>query len=193
MGNDRSKVVNSDRSCEEMVEEVRRLLDYDPETGIFTWKPRPRSRFDTDRMFNSWNSRFAGKVAGSLHKYGYIHIGFGGKLHKAHRLAWMYVYGYAPKEGIDHINHCRDDNRIANLRLASHSENHRNRKRHKHNKSGVAGVVWHKRDRLWCAAIGVNGKSKVLGYFKNKNDAIKARQEANCKYGYHENHGYDAV
>jgi hypothetical protein len=59
------------------------------------------------------------------------------------------------------------------------------KKRNKHsprrNKSGVKGVRWNKERRLWTAIIGVNGKKIYLGAFTKKEDAIKARKDAEKK------------
>jgi len=104
-------------------------------------------------------------------------------------LAWLYVYGTMPKEQIDHINHVRDDNRIINLREVTHSENHKNRTKQSNNTSGVTGVHWLEEKERWQAYIKGDDKKIHLGTFKNKNDAISARKEAEIKYNYHSNHG----
>ena len=46
----------------------------------------------------------------------------------------------------------------------------------------MTGVHWRKRDSVWFATIGINGKQKWLGQFKTKEEAIKARLEAEYKY-----------
>jgi hypothetical protein len=58
-----------------------------------------------------------------------------------------------------------------------------------HNKSGVIGVHWNKNHKYWCAQIMVDRKTIHLGSFKDINDAIKARKNAEKLYGFHENHG----
>lgn len=83
---------------------LKELLHYDPETGVFTWLRREGK----SRAVSVFNSNYAGKVAGNIqtdssgHKQ--ISIYFDKKAHKAHRLAWLYVYGKMPKGIIDHIN-----------------------------------------------------------------------------------------
>ena len=84
---------------------------------------------------------------------------------------------------VDHINtHCPEDNRKKNLRIVTMSENQMNRKLAKNNTSGITGVVWSKKDNLWIAQIGLNNQKIIIGYFKNFNDAVKVRKEAEEKY-----------
>jgi hypothetical protein len=96
-------------------ERLRQLLHYDPERGVFTWLSRPAER--------SWNTRFAGTRAGTINGLGYVVIGILGRRYKAHRLAWLYVHGEWPGRELDHINCDKSDNRIANLRPATRSQN----------------------------------------------------------------------
>ena len=152
---------------------LKKLLHYDPESGEFIWR--------VDRRGNV----HAGSVAGYLHPYGYIHIGVNGKYYKAHRLAWLYIHGKWPKEEIDHINHIRDDNRIVNLREASHEINGRNRKLSNKNKSGVTGVSWYKLIQKYRTTI----QGKHIGYYDTFEEAVKVRKAAEKKHGFHKNHG----
>ncbi|MCV5094213.1 HNH endonuclease [Escherichia coli] len=152
--------------------------------GAILWKPR-------NGVSKTWNSRYAGKRAGCLHKRsGYIHVGFNRRIYQEHRIIWEMHNGPIP-EGmeIDHIDHNKVNNHIENLRLVTCQDNNHNRSRNHNNKSGCAGVYWLERLRKWCAVIRINGKLKHLGVFKSKDDAIKARQEAEIKYGFHPNHG----
>jgi len=155
---------------------LKELLNYDPETGIFTWL--------VDR--HSFKSK--GKIAGNIDARGYIGIKVANKRKYGHRLAWFYVHGVWPEE-MDHINHIKTDNRIINLRTVSHKENCRNRTLGKNNKSGFIGVSWDNRSGQWASQISVNGKDKHLGYFNDIKDAVAARGEANCEHEFHPNHG----
>lgn len=105
-----------------------------------------------------------------------------------HRAVYALVNG-SYEGDIDHINGDGTDNRIENLRVVSHSANMKNKKNYKNNKTGVTGVTYCNTHNLYVARIGVNGKKKTLGYFKNIKDAIKERKDAELKYGYHTNHG----
>lgn len=171
-------------------EVVRELLGYDPKTGALTWKRRNRKWFGDDRAFKTWNKRFAGKPAftsndGSGYRVGAI---FGQKLY-AHRVAWVCEHGDWPNEQIDHINGDRGDNRMVNLREATHQENARNISLRSDNSSGFVGVYRDKRRNDWYAQIKVEGSTLNLGRFKNKESAVAARKAADKRYGYHPNHG----
>lgn len=157
-------------------EELKELLHYDPDTGGFTRKVSESNRVKV------------GDVAG-WRSEGYIRMRVRGKFYFAHRLAFLYMTGEWPEDQIDHINHIRDDNRWCNLREVSNQENHKNKPKRKDNTSGVTGVCWDKTNKKWWAQIKAEGKVKNLGCFTSKEDAIKARKEAEIKYGFHDNHG----
>lgn len=158
-------------------EQLKVILNYDPETGVFIWLTSKGRRVK------------AGDIAGSIEAEGYRVIRIDKKLYKAHRIAWLYMTGSWPKNQIDHINHIRDDNRWANFKEATNQENQRNASLRKDNVSGVAGVCWSKADRMWRARIRNKSERVYLGRFADKFEAICARLSANNKYGYHENHG----
>jgi hypothetical protein len=121
------------------------------------------------------------KPAGSIHKTGYRHITWRGKVHKSHRLIFMLHYGYLPPE-VDHINGDRADNRIENLRPATRSENQCNRNALASNTSGYSGVSWHKASKAWLVRVMKNGKSHLIGYFKDLELAGLVAAEARCLY-----------
>ena len=148
---------------------LKELLDYNPETGAFTWR-------------SSCGCSSPGSLAGTLSVKGYIRIKIGRVLQYAHRLAWLYVYGVHPPDFLDHINRVRDDNRICNLRIASFSENAQNCSIPRSNRSGVLGVSWHKASNMWTAQISISGKKIYLGVYKTIEEAKAARAEAKRKY-----------
>ena len=141
------------------MEELRAMLDYDPETGVFTWKVKVRAH------------TVVGKEAGTPHSEGYRHIKIKGVPYFAHRLAWYYAYGVEPKEQIDHINGIKTDNRIGNLREASNQQNNRNVGKRKNNKTGYKGVCWNKEKKKFRASCSVNGKTLYLGYYDTSEEA----------------------
>lgn len=169
-------------------EQLREALFYDSETGIFIWKLRPRSHFRLEKTQKAMNKTHAGRVAGR-DNHGYKNIRVFNKEYRAHRVAWLFVYGEWPKGEIDHINGDRSDNRISNLRDASRTENRRNSFMQKHNTSGINGVSWHKGDKRWRAFIKVNGKQKHIGNFANMEDAIRARRKYSDEHGFTLRHG----
>lgn len=146
-------------------ERLRELLDYDPKTGRMTW------RADRPRMS-------AGSEAGSPNGRGYVYVSVDGRLYKRARLAWLHVKGAWPEREIDHKNGVKDDDRFANLRHASRSENCRNTR--SWSRHGVKGVYLDSRLRIrpWRAAICSNGKQRVLGYYATKAEAAAAYTEA---------------
>ena len=155
--------------------ELMEALNYNSDTGCFTWK-------------ESGKGKKKG-VTGTINAFGYVQIVICGVIHKAHRLAWLHVYGVWPDKNIDHLNHDRADNRIENLREATQAENRKNLRLSKDSISGVIGVNLVRKTGSWFARIKVNGRTIGLGTYKDKFEAICARLSANNKYNFHENHG----
>lgn len=149
-------------------ERLKELLDYDPGTGIFTWRV-------------SCGTAKAGSVAGTVRPDGYVAIQIDRKPYLAHRLAWLYVHGEFPTDQIDHVNRVRTDNRIENLRLATNAENAQNMSKYRTNTSNVVGVCWNKRGGNWVAFIWLNGKKIHLGLFDTIEEAAAARTAAKAK------------
>lgn len=175
-------------------EELTRLLQYTPEDGVFTWRERTPDMFKEGKHSAAhccakWNSAWAGKRAGSLGRGdGYRAVIINRVQFLAHRLAWFYVNRSWP-EVIDHENGDRDDNRIVNLRSTTHLENHKNQSIRTCNTSGVVGVSFLKKRRVWQARIMVNHLQIPLGHYRNFEDAVAARKAAELKHGFHINHG----
>lgn len=141
---------------------LKSFLNYDPATGVFTWLVSRGSR------------ACVSSEAGSLHTTGYVLISIDGSRHLAHRLAFLYIEGEFPEEGVDHINRIKNDNRWGNLRACTQSQNRGNMQHQPSNTSGYKGVSWYKRDKKWRAHITKNYKMHHLGYFTNKEDAARA-------------------
>ncbi|PHS60376.1 MAG: Fis family transcriptional regulator [Flavobacterium sp.] len=113
----------------------------------------------------------------------YLRVYFNGKVVYAHRLIWAIMVG-EQAEDIDHKDGNGLNNRWDNLRSVSHSVNGRNQKQHSTNTSGVTGIAYRKDSGKWRARIMVDTKMISLGTFKNKEDAIIARKEAEKIHGY---------
>jgi hypothetical protein len=153
------------------------ILRYDFKTGFLYRKVRTA------------NCVQIGDKAGHLSFRGYIRLKVKGKQYYAHRIIWCMINGLFPINQIDHQNHIRTDNRIENLKLATNQENCKNRTISILNTSGTIGVTWNKANKKWNARVTINGKRINLGYFEDKEDAIKARAKGNIKYRFHKNHG----
>jgi hypothetical protein len=142
---------------------LKELLRYDRKTGNFFWRVPRGSRTD-----------LVGTQAGGKHWKGYWNIEIDAQEYRAHRLAWLYVYGRFPNEQLDHINRIKDDNRIVNLRLASQTQNGANSKA-KPSRSGLKGAHWNARyGGKWSSHILYNGKDNWLGYFATAEEAHTA-------------------
>lgn len=146
---------------------IKHGLSYDTETGVFVWIDDPCVK-----------PQLVGKRAGSAHHEGYRLVGLFGKRIQEHRLAWLFFYGAEPPGELDHINMDRSDNRIANLRLATRSENMRNRGAQGNNKTGFKGVHWHAASKRFRAQIQINGERRCLGLFTTAEEAAAAFRRA---------------
>lgn len=141
---------------------LRELLHYDPETGVFT------------RRVDIRGGGRNGTVAGSNHNAGYLSITIDGRQYLAHRLAWFYVTGRWPVVDIDHIDRDRRNNRWANLREATRSQNMANTGRRRDNKSGFKGVSRHVQTGRWQAHSSGGGRTVYLGLFDSAEEAHRA-------------------
>lgn len=128
---------------------VRELLNYDPETGLLTWRVN-RSKAK------------AGSVAGIKYKHR-IDVGIDGGLYRAHRIIWLFVYGKWPDKTIDHIDGDPHNNRLQNLRDVSNIVNCQNKHRApiSNKSSGLLGVS--RNGNKWQAGITVAKKTIHLG------------------------------
>jgi len=145
---------------------LKSLLSYDENTGLFCWIKRG-------------HGRPIDKQAGSINKIGYMQICVNKKQYRAHRLAWLYVYGSFPIGMIDHINGIKSDNRICNLRDVSSSVNNINAFVSKSKNHKYLGV--HKNKSLFGASIKANGKRHFLGMFNTPEEAQRIYLAAKAK------------
>jgi hypothetical protein len=154
---------------------LKEVVSYDAESGVFTWAiGRPKSA--------------KGAIAGGFSDRGYLTICIDGVKHRAHRLAWLYMYGVYPDQ-IDHENRIRHDNRIINLRASNSYQNSRNKSKPSDNKSGVVGVSLYNRDGQKKVKWEVRACGKFLGYFDNFLDAVCKRKSSEKQFNFHPSHG----
>ena len=114
--------------------------------------------------------------------HGYFRIKIDGNQYRLHQLAFLYEYGYIPKE-IDHMNRDRGDNRISNLRAVTRETNMKNKPLYRNSTTGVKGVHFHARLKKWVVQISGDG-DRYKGAYKTKEEAIKVRRSYELKLGY---------
>lgn len=172
------------------VDEVKKLLRLDEDTGRLMWRERAPEMFVSPKNAASWNAKYANREAfTAAHGTGYRVGRIAKRNYFAHRVVWAIHHGKWPDNQIDHINGDRGDNRPANLRDVSNAENHRNVRQRQNNSTGITGVYWHRQIFKWVANIAVDGKTRYLGVFASKNEAAEAYETAKVAHGYHPNHG----
>ena len=148
---------------------LREWLDYDPTSGVFTWRKRPSP------------TAAEGSRAGTLMKIGYRQIKISRRKYPEHRLVWLWMTGRWPALQIDHKNGDPSDNRWENLRDVDQSTNLQNRFRAmKNSKTGLLGVV-PQRGRFQ-AIIWVDGAHKYLGLFETAIQAHVVYMEAKRRF-----------
>lgn len=147
-----------------MVQLVTESLNYDRESGKLFWKDRPRCHFNSDSSWKQFNSRFSGKEAGTIDKRNntsYIRINISGNLYYAHSIVWFFEFGHIP-DLIDHIDRNGLNNKIENLRVSSKSINAINSGLSIRNSTGVTGVFFIERDKVFCTQVRLNGKTVTI-------------------------------
>lgn len=171
---------------------ARQLLDYNPQTGILTWKARTPAMFKpspcrgmrkprtAEWACNRWNACYAGKTAGTLNRKGYIVVLIKKIAYQSHRIIWLIVTGEWPEDDIDHRDGIKSNNRWENLRKATNAENKQNSEKYRSNKSGFLGVHLH--GNRWKAQIIVNYKMVHLGFFDTPEEASAAYKKGKQKF-----------
>ncbi len=125
-----------------------------------------------------------GAVAGTINSTGRRVIEIQGKKYLAYRIIWEMHNGEIPSDlCIDHIDGNQINDRLENLRLVTLSENQRNSKLPRNNKTGIMGVT------PKSGGFAVQCAGKYIGYFKDFFDACCARKSAEPLMGFHANHG----
>ena len=155
---------------------------YDHVTGNLIWKRRPLEHFAYEQAMLMWNTRYSGKVAGSVgsvNEYGHRTVSVDRKRVLIHRVIWeMHNSPIPEKMKVDHIDGNATNNRIENLRLATNSENSMNSRMKKNNTSGYKGVSYRKDSGKWRASIRKGDRQITIGDFKTPKEAHYAYVEA---------------
>ena|SRR3990167_376480 len=145
-------------------ERLVEVLNYDPMTGLFSWRKRLAQIVKV------------GAIAGSINGSGYRQIRIDGRVYKAHRLAWFYIHGEWPAHDMDHAAGRRQDNRLEKIRPATRSQNRANIGKHRNNTTGFKGVLF-VRPHRWRAVIKCEKRRYHLGYFDTPEEAHAAYAE----------------
>jgi hypothetical protein len=145
------------------LDRLHKLFVYDAETGELTNR-------------SSRGKAKAGERSGTLKNDGYRLIKIDGISYREHRVIWKLVHQQDPEHLlVDHINGVPNDNRLANLRLATGSQQQKNKPLRSDNRSGITGVSWDKRTGKWRAAAKEGTDYLYLGEFDTLLDAAAAR------------------
>lgn len=159
------------------IDVITSVFDVDTKEGTIRFHSRPREQFTSERIWISWNNRFAGQVAGSITKQGYHAVRFGRERYLAHRIIWKIWTGGDEPEELDHIDRNPLNNSVTNLRAATRSENNRNKALSKYNTTGFVGIYQNPKGK-WVAQIKLMGRGNHLGLFETIEEAIAARAGA---------------
>lgn len=183
---------------------LHECFDCDLEKGELVWRHRPLYHFQTRGSYSSFNSKFAGNVAGFLHKgsrgddYFKVGLTYKGQCYGyfVHTLVWMFYNDEVTPSDvvIDHIDGDSLNNGVENLRAVPIYINLRNSKRYRNNKTGFCGVSYSKDTGKYMArAYAENGDGKTtrvyLGLYSTAEAANDALVEYRAKHGYTERHG----
>lgn len=143
--------------------ELRKALNYDPLTGLFTWAS-PRKSVNVGEVAGDFSGR-------------YVRIKFQQKSYPASCLAWLWMTGAWPDNEVDHFDTNKHNNRWGNLREATRTQNSYNARPMRGKKySSLKGVSFVKgRKKGWVAHIRTGGKhSKFIGFYATAEEAHAA-------------------
>jgi hypothetical protein len=142
---------------------------------------RLRRKFHYAESSPSGLTLHSGKAVGSRGEDGYWRVMTDERIKlSAHRVVWILHHGSIPTGiQIDHKDGNRSNNRIENLQLLTHAQNRRAVNcRQSNNSTGATGLYWEPQRNKWRATIMRNKRSRILGRFTQKEDAIRAYNAA---------------
>lgn len=137
------------------LEDLQKILDYEPETGLLRWKIDKRR-----------GGVRKGEIAGSKGKF-YTVVGTPFGRLRAHKIAWRFIHGERADvlPGPDHIDRDGNNNSSLNLRAATPQQQAFNRGYRLPKTSGLRGATWDKKAQKWRAKTQLNKKTVWIGYF----------------------------
>lgn len=145
-------------------ERLSELFDLDVEAGVLLWRRR-------DGVHESWNTKYAGKIAGDPRASGRMRVGIENGRFLVHRIIFKMFYGYEPPE-VDHKDTDFLNNRPSNLRPTDHGSNIANGKRRKKQSGLPKGVV--RKGGRYYVAVRKHGVNNYIGYFDDVDTAHAA-------------------
>ncbi len=148
-------------------------FSYDPKTGDLFWKARPITHFSDAAHAMSWNTKYAGTIAGWRHNAGYRALALDFRKYLTHRIIYKIMTGHEPGPEVDHQNRSRSGNHWENLRPATRSQNASNCKTRSDSIVGLKGVRRLPGGRFQ-AHISINRKFFGLGTFQTAEEAHAA-------------------
>lgn len=166
-------------------QELKKLVKYDPETGLMTRLTSPCNSVKVGDEIGYQSNAACG--------LSYRKFEWNGVYLQVHRMAWLYMTGDLPAGDIDHIDGNGLNNKWSNLRCVTKEQNSQNRKLNCNNVTGQMGVSYFKQTGKWRAAINIGKVKKHIGYFDSMDDAIMARKKYEKAHNYHHNHGRSAA
>ena len=179
------------------VEFLRESFDYDPDTGVLTWKKtRPVWHFESSSGYKTWHTKYSGKVAGCKvtlrRNLNYLMVKVGGVRTYSHRVAFVIYHGYFP-EMIDHADGDGLNNRISNLLASNPQSNAKNQKLPHNSRSKLSGIKFLPSNEKWQvnSHVSVEGKNKAksLGCYDTLFEAACVRISWMNANGYSSRHG----
>ena len=148
--------------------------------------------FDYDGKTLSWKDKTR-ETKICKNASGYAMIRYAGNARLVHRLVFLMVHGYEPKQ-IDHIDGNPANFSISNLRDCTQTENMMNKTVQTNSKSGLKGVFWHKACKSWRVCVAKNGKQYKPVGFKTAEDAYEfACLLREMLHGQFANHGIRGI
>lgn len=158
---------------------LRECFSYDQDTGELFWNARPVSHFKSENACSAWNGRYANKPCGCIRPDGYVKISVNKVSYLAHRVIWKMITG-TDSEFTDHINGIKSDNRLANLRDVTMTENNRNMIGGLASGNNFIGVYWHQQRSKWMARIRCDDSERYIGIYDDIKIAVLA-YNAECE------------
>ena len=138
-------------------------LSYEHETGWLTWVKKASDK-----------TAVGSRAGWQRSPNGYRQVGFMGETIYEHRLVWLIVTGAFPEFQIDHRNGIKDDNRFANLRAASSTQNLANIGAKRDNTSGAKNVHWCNTRKRWIVKVKRSGRTHYVGAYVDYAVAVAA-------------------